>query len=120
MPLRLVPGDSEAPGDLKKKRFKPYSTLTDAQQVRLRVAVKNLRHAYGSLKAAAEITGLPVHVLYMINNSRRCTLSVAARLAMALHVPIELLLEGGVLSADRCPHCGQTLDVIGFRCAKLA
>lgn len=109
MPIRLIPGDHEAPGELKKKRRFNHHVLTDAQQVRLRVAVKNLRRAYGSLTAVAETTGLPVHVLYMINNSRRCTMSVAARIAMALQVPIEQLLEGGLVSADRCRHCGQPI-----------
>lgn len=108
MPLRLAPTDSERLNHPKKRNKIP--SLTDAERQRLRAVLKNLRHAHGSWKRVAEITGVSLNTLYGVAKSMDFgSMNVAVRVARAAQMPVEHLLDGTLWSASHCRHCGQPI-----------
>ncbi|WP_437839277.1 transcriptional regulator [Sorangium sp. So ce1153] len=101
-------GQDEAPS----KRRRPRSTaLTDAEAMRLRAALKNIKGLFGSWDCLAEVMGVPKTTItnFVYGSHPSTTHGLALRAAKAAGTTVEQLL-GGLAAADRCPHCGTTLE----------
>ena len=92
-----------------KGRRSPALRLTDAEAMRLRAALRNLRGLYGTWTRLAEAMGVKPTLLHHINGGRKHpSPAVALLAARAARSTVERILEAGPVSADRCAHCGRT------------
>jgi hypothetical protein len=103
--LRIVrPNDAgqESPRKPKRNRI----NLTDAENDRLRLVLKNLRRAYGTWSVLAEVMGVSVVTLHNIGRGKRGSHGIAVLAARAAGLPVEEVLSGGIALAKHCPLCG--------------
>ena len=92
---------------LPKGRRSPALRLTDVEAMRLRAALRNLKALHGGWKPLAEVMRVKPTLLHHINGGRKHpSPAVALLAARAARSTVERILEGGVVAADRCPHCG--------------
>lgn len=101
--LRPAKGQGSDPPEVR-----PRSTvsLTDAEAMRLRAALRNLRGIYGNWKLLAEAMGVPHKSLVsFVCGSRNGSPGLALAAARAAATTVEALL-GGPRPAGHCPHCG--------------
>src|SRR5262245_49673249 len=103
--LKLIrPGDSGQEPRPRKRR----PALTEAENDRLRVVLKNLRRAFGTWKCLAEaMGGVAATGLQSIAAGRyRGSHAIAVFAARAAGLPVEEVLTGGLVVAKNCPLCG--------------
>lgn len=103
--LRLVPpaGSGQEP----RSPHKPRPRLTEAENARLRVVLRNLRRAYGTWQVLANIMGAGPKGLQSIAAGRyRGSHAIAVFAARAAGLPLEEVLTGGLALAKHCPLCG--------------
>ena len=102
--LKLIrPGD---PGqDPRPRKSRP--SLTEAENARLRVVLRNLRRAFGTWKCLAAVMGVVPKALQAIAAGRfRGSFATAVFAARAAGLPVEEVLTGGLALAKHCPLCG--------------
>jgi hypothetical protein len=80
--------------------------LTDAEAMRLRVALRHMRGLFGTWGCLAAAMGVPKTTLTnFVYGATRSTHGLALKAARAAGVPLERLL-GRPVAADRCHACG--------------
>ncbi|WP_437914459.1 transcriptional regulator [Sorangium sp. So ce302] len=81
--------------------------MTDAEAMRLRAALRNMRGLFGGWPCLAAAMGVPKTTLTnFVYGSNRTTHGLALKAARAAGTTVERLL-GRPVAADRCPHCGR-------------
>jgi hypothetical protein len=104
-PAQPPAGSVSHNGSAREPR-KYRSSLNDAERRRLLAALHNLHGRLGSWKGVADLVGVPMPTVY--GGSRgKGTASLAILVARASGVSVEQLLNGPIMSADRCAACGQ-------------
>jgi hypothetical protein len=104
--LRLVKEEATKPS---RRRDVGRRQLTDDQIRQVRLAVRNLVRAYGSVPCLAEVTGLAPATIYELRKRRdkdRPGLLIATRVARAAGMTVEQLLAGRLIDTSACPACG--------------
>jgi hypothetical protein len=93
---------------------RPRSTvsLTDAEAMRLRAALRNLKSLYGTWTCLADVMGVSPRTLQnFISSTRRgASPGMAVAAARAAGTTVDALL-GGPKVAGSCPHCGAAWEV---------
>jgi len=75
--------------------------------MRLRAALRNLRGLYGTWLKLAEAMGIkPQSLHHIVGGRHHPSPGIALLAARAARSTVERILDGGVVAADRCPHCG--------------
>ena len=106
VPLRPVRGQGIDPSKKGRRRW-PSPSFSEAEQARLRAALKNLRFSYGSWACLAEIIGVHPDTLKAMSSGRKPVSSrIALAAAKASGQPLDRLI-GSPTSANRCPTCGR-------------
>ena len=106
--LRLVgpPTGGQGPRVPKGKRS-PGLMLTAEESRHLRVALKNLRWAYGTWACLAEVMGIRSFALQDVASGKSPgSAAMALRAAQAAGMHVETLLSGALSPAGRCATCG--------------
>jgi hypothetical protein len=104
--LRLIrPNDGGQ--ETRPRPRHPRPKLTEAENARLRVVLKNLHRAYGTWSCLAETMGVSEDTLHSIVAGRqRGSHAMAVFAARAAGLPVEEVLSGGLTVAKNCPLCG--------------
>lgn len=109
--LRLVHPAREGQATRPPRHPKTVMSLTDPERRALRIALKNLRRAFGSWSCLAEVLGVSAASVEAVANGHdRGSPGLALRAARASGVPIERILSGKLAAADRCPTCGHAAE----------
>jgi DNA-binding XRE family transcriptional regulator len=104
-----MPG-RHGPGDPNRGLRQRVNNLTDDERRLLRAAIKNLRVRLGSWRALSEAVGLSENTLRGIAKGADFgSVKVALKVARVARIPVDVLLAGRIVPADRCPTCGQPL-----------
>ena len=87
-------------------------SLTDAEAMRLRAALRNLKGLYGSWACLAEVMGVNASTLqnFISSSTKGASPGMAVAAARAAGTTVDALL-GGPKVAGSCPHCGATWEV---------
>lgn len=104
--LRLVTDDPPPP---KPPRYRRGVEFTAEQRARLREALRGLRARYGTYVRLAQAMGIAPGTISTVLSGRGGSYMMAARAAHLAGVPVETILHGVPMSADKCPTCGQKL-----------
>lgn len=106
--LRLVQPAPEGQDPPVRRRYaKRRTILTPTQAQRVRAALRNAVLVYGSASCLAEVMDVSVYAVRNVRSGYRGpSLAFTTRLARATGTTPEALLNPGLLSAARCPHCG--------------
>jgi hypothetical protein len=91
--------------DRRPRKRRP--SLTEAENARLKVVLRNLHRAYGTWQCLADVMGVAKHGLHSIVAGRyRGSHATAVFAARAAGLPVEEVLTGGIALAKHCPLCG--------------
>lgn len=105
-----LPSDEGQRPRPSRRRSPRRTVLTEPARRRVRAALENLVRAYGSAPCAAEVMGLSYNTVKNVRRGHRPPgAAFALHVAAAAGIPLERLLTGKLVSADRCPTCGAAL-----------
>lgn len=105
----VSPPFGEQGGGAPARRRRPRSPmprLTEAERMRIRAALRNLRALYGTWACLAEVMGVNAGTLQQLASGNGGSHAMALRAAKAAGTTLERIL-GRPAPADRCPHCGR-------------
>jgi len=110
--LRLIgAGTKQKPPKGKPVRMR----FSDAHRHMLAVAITSLKQSrFGTWRALAEALDMPQGTLHQVCAGRAGSMALAYRVAALAGVPLDVLLTGKIVAADRCRECGQPLP--GVKC----
>lgn len=108
--LRLVhppPGGNATDPPAARRKGHPSAalSLTADESRALRVTIRNVGRAYGSLPCLAAAIGVPVGTLYHAGR-RRSSAALALLVARAAGMSVEAVIGGKLSAAGRCESCG--------------
>ena len=112
--LRLVHPRPEVQGSRtpkRKGRKAPALFLTPDERRHLRVALQNLRRAFGTWACLADAMGVRVNILLDAAHSRnpQGSPALAIRAAKVSGMTVEAILTGTLSAAGRCETCGHRI-----------
>ncbi|MGK4007900.1 transcriptional regulator [Sorangium sp. So ce1036] len=106
--LTLIQQPAGLQGEGAPARRGPRSTsLTDAEAMRLRAALRHMRGLFGTWACLADAMGVPKTTLtnFVHGSHPTTTHGLALKAARVAGTTVERLL-GRPVAADKCPHCG--------------
>lgn len=108
--LRLVHpppgGNGSDPSPRRKGSRSSALSLTDDEVRHLRAALRAAARAYGGLAVLAAVLGTTSNYLAKVHGKRPSG-TLAVRLAKAVGITVEAVLEGKMGEVGRCPTCGR-------------
>ena len=109
VPLRPRRGQGTDP---PPRRPRGTVSLSDAEAMRLRAALRNLKSLYGTWGCLAEVMGVNASTLqnFISNSTRGASPGMAVAAARAAGTTVDALL-GGPKVAGPCPYCGAAWEV---------
>lgn len=103
--LRIV-RPNDAGQQPRSRKYRSRIQLTDAENARLGLVLRNLRRAFGAWAVLAEVMGVSIVTLTNIARGKRGSHGIAVLAARAAGLPVEEVLTGGIALAKHCPLCG--------------
>lgn len=106
--LRLVKTSTKDQGGGPPRRRRSSGlSLTPDEARHLRVALRNIRWAYGSWACVSEVMGVEMETLTkFVSRKSHGSPGIALRAAQAAGMHVEALLSGTLTAVGRCPTCG--------------
>jgi hypothetical protein len=106
--LRLVRPSNAGQGTRPPKGRPAANPLTNAEQQRVRAALRNLRALYGSWSCLSSVMGVARGSLEnVVHGVKPVSAAMALRAARAAGKPLDALI-GAPCATDRCPRCGRS------------
>ncbi|XXT25055.1 transcriptional regulator [Sorangium sp. So ce429] len=91
----------------RRRPRSPALRLTEAERMRLRAALRNLRALYGTWACLAEVMGVSAGTLQQLASGNGGSHAMALRAAKAAGTTLDRIL-GRPAAADHCPACGRS------------
>lgn len=105
IPLRPAKGQGTAPPTVRPRAT---VSLTDAEALRLRAALRSMRGLFGTWACLADAMGVKLKTLqaFLYSDRQGASPGLALAAARAAGTTVDALV-GAPRDAGRCPHCGR-------------